>query len=257
MNPRRVLEWLRSRPEIIAFAIGLVLFGGGALKLILDQSRASQSFGSGSSPSPAAPDPRTRMGPAPGEQLAPYLDRKRKLLGERASKEPKTASFAAVSFDGYRKPEEAEVFVASNKLELSAALVRLPLPGFGAAEVKASNRLTKTLEEELKLLKDGLQRELDELEAIIPTVTDQAFRKVYEEDAARHRGAIDLIDSEPAVVFGVVVRGPLATLARVATTPGVRLVDLPDDPAASVVTHRFVGILPEETERALPEGQVP
>lgn len=248
MNLRRAMKRLRSRPELFALAIGALLFIGGALKLVFDQGRASTSLRSRSIATPdAGVDARTRVGPSPGESLAGYTDRKKKLLGQRAASSPRVSGFAVVSFDGYRKSEEAEQFVATEQLKLDSAWIRVPFPGFDPVELKSGEDLGAAVEAELKRIDRQQRQELDDLEAIIPTVTDPAFKKVYEEDARRLRKTVQLLAARPSVVFAVVVRGTNANLARAGRAEGTRLVDVSDDPNASPDTHVFTGILPEET----------
>lgn len=246
MNFRRPAKWLRSRPEMIAFALGALLFAGGAAKLVFDQGRAVTSTHSRPGLVPVA-DTRARVGPAPGESIASYLDRKKKLLAERASKGSRVSSFAVVSFDRYRKSEETVELLGANKLSVASIWIRVPLPGFDPVEVKSGDGFAAAVAAETKRIEKEKKQELDDLEAIIPTVTDPAFRKVYQEDAQRLRKAVDLLESEPSVVFAMVVRATNASLSKAAGSPGVRLVDVADDPNASPDTHRFSGILPEET----------
>jgi hypothetical protein len=47
-------------------------------------------------------------------------------------------------------------------------------------------------------------------------------------------------------VYALIVRGSNDALSKLSRTPGVRLVDVADDPAATPSTHSFHGLLPDD-----------
>lgn len=240
---------VRRRPEIAALAVAGAVFGAGALNLALRR-------GGGEATSPTAPlvtsspDPRARVGPDPGEAVAAYIERKKQLLADRASGQPRRTVHAVLSLPAYRRGVEAEALAASLGLEVTAVQMRVPLPEQERVEARLSGSVSSTVGEIIRSRLLEAEEELATLEAILPDVTDEPSRVVYIEDIEAHRQLVGLLRSDPAVVFALVVRSTHDGLARAGANPEVRLIDLPEDPGATPSTHLFRGILPEETERA-------
>lgn len=245
MDARRFLASLRARPEVIAVIVGGLIFAAGGKRILLDDEVTLRAAGEPQESVSAGE--RSRVGPLPGEEaIGAYVERKRKLLTERSARDPKSTTYGVASFDGYRKPEELEEFARSFRLDLVSVWIRLPVEGFDPVEVTSSGNPSDAVQEALARTNAEFSSELDKLEAIIPTVDDREFKKVYTEDAERLRRIIDLISAKPAVSFAVVVKGRLSLLNRAAAAPGVRLVDISEDPGASPTSHNFAGVLPEE-----------
>ncbi|HVF12185.1 MAG TPA: hypothetical protein VNA87_03775 [Actinomycetota bacterium] len=247
----RAVRFFRNHPEAILFLIGLLVFVGGLWSVV------GGFFDPAPTGSPAepnvisSPSDQARVGPGAGVLIGPYVGERRELLAQRAAKKPKTSAFAVVSFGTYKTPQEVDVFMRGNRLEAHELQLRIPLPGFEPQAVRVEG---KALNEAVALslgperLRE-LQAELDELEKIIPTVTDADFKATYQADADAHRKAIALLRANAGVVYSVVVKGTYANLAKAQSTAGVRLIDVSDDESSNLETHAFAGLLPEETEK--------
>src|SRR5438093_633811 len=92
-----------------------------------------------------------------------------------------------------------------------------------------------------------LARERSDLQRLIPTVRDAAYRQVYEAELRRLTGAAEALRTRPATVFALVVHGSNDALARLAKLHGVRLVDIADAPGAAGVAGPAFAILPDAT----------
>lgn len=238
------------RREIAVFVAGFLLFLSGGANLIVTQQRATTSVGTSKNSRPGHTPVRKVVGRPAGESVAGYISRKKSLLASRAKKDPGAVSFAVVSFDSYRNPEQVEAFLSVNKLSVKAAILRVALEGLPAEEVRLSDsKASGALSAELRSRAAQESGRAEELEKIIPTVAEEEFRSVYLQDASRRRKAAEILSSG-AVWFAVVVEAPLSALSKGGTAKEVRLVDIPEEPDGNRVTldsHSFRGILPEES----------
>lgn len=171
------------------------------------------------------------LGPARGTDVPTYLERRRQALaaadGERV---------AVVSLAAYLPEAGARALVGGARvLDL---LVALP----GEPPATAGGGVARWLQAR----RAPLQAELEELRRLIPTVGDAAFRAVYEEEAARLAAVLGGLGPDAAVVYGLVVRAPAATLQGLAGDERVRLVDV----GGTEVPGRAAGLRPEETALA-------
>ncbi len=231
------------------FGIGLILFVLGVLSVFTDIfSNDDTVAGPQSRGNPSLEQPRA-LGPASGESIPAYIETKKAALAEKGSKEPRANSYAVVSFDAYKKGAEAAEVAGAFNTEATHLQMRIPLPGFFAETVELKGRTIEeavadaTGEDRIEVL----TKEVEELEQILKDTQDPEYKAVYQEDARSRRQAIQLLKSDPPIVFALVIQGTNANLVKVAAAPGVRLVDIPADPAATPRTHFFPGILPEDT----------
>jgi hypothetical protein len=237
---------LRRRPELAVFTVGLVLFAGGLASLIGAQLRppaGSRLLAEQSSPEPKA----GRVGPNPGEEVAPYIEKKKALTSQRASREPNEPTYGIVVFNSYRKASEVESLIKSRSLEAVAIQTRIPVASFKPKEISVKGRslVAAALED-----KEAVAQDLNVLEGIAVDVKDSDFRSVYEQDLRLHREALNHLGDDPVTVFAAVVRGTNAAMGRVASSAQVRYVDLPDDPTATPEDSTFAALIPEDTKTA-------
>lgn len=255
----RLTRYFRAHPEMLMLLIAVPLFLVGLSTVFVNQFRPVSEV----TPLPAstgteAITPKesrpkeSQIGPTSAQPLAAYVPKRKELLKAKASKQPRQASFAVVSFDSYRKISEVEAFLRSSRLDLVAVQMRIPLPTFDAQSVAVRQRLvTQVVAETNGQAKiDELKEELIELEKIIPTVTDPQYRAVYEADADARRSAIGLLRSDPSLIFALVVKASNANLAKAAAMAGIRLVDVADTADITVESHDFFGLLPEDSVNA-------
>lgn len=243
----RGVQYLRSKPNLAVFLVGVLLFAGGLLDVIGRQ--LSSSDGSRLPPAPDEPAPAGpgRVGPVPGEAVGLYLERSKALLAGRSSRTPRDPSYGLVVFDSYRKASEVQALISSAGLKAVAIQTRVPAPGFKIQQVLLAGR---TITAAAGSQTAGVREELKALEGIAAGVREPGFRAIYQRQIEIHRKALSGLGKDPATVFAVVATGTNQMFGRVASAPGVRYVDLPEDPTATTQDYSFAGLIPEDAERA-------
>jgi hypothetical protein len=229
--------------RVLAGMIALVLASGvavGAQRLAEDDRAAddpgvvSPGASGDLGGAPVLGGPGT-IGPLAGAPIATYLAGRADALAR--AQEPRAA---VVSFERYLSVADARKLLAG--LDASRLLVAFP----GAHSVEAP------LDVDLAALSSRVRKEATDerkaLQQLLPTVEDPDFAAQYKADIAR----LDRLSSSSpplAVVHGAVVTAPADALRRLATTPGVRLVDI--GPSASPPNPNGAWALrPEETAKA-------
>jgi hypothetical protein len=238
---------LLRRPDIALFTVGLVLFAGGLTTVIRAQLRppaGSRAIAEAASSPEPKPD---RVGPNPGDEVAPYLERKRTLLSQRASREGREPTFGIVVFSSYRKASEVEALMNSRRLQVHSIQTRVPLATFKPKDIALNGR---SLVDAARGERAAVNDDLETLERIVATAVDDNFRVVYEENLRLHREALGHLNEDPAIVFAVVVRGTNSTLRAASSAAQVRYVDIPDDPTATPDDTVFAALIPEDTKTA-------
>ena len=149
------------------------------------------------------------------------------------------------------KIAEADQFFKVRKMQVSHVYFRIPLAGF---EPQGSSVTSTIADATMILLGKGRIDELSEeaaaLEEILPQTHDPAYRAVYTQNIQNLRKGIALLQENPSVIYGTLIKATHANLAKLSSAQGVRLVDVSDDAGASPASHDFVAILPELTDRA-------
>ena len=248
----RVVGFARAHPELVMFAVGLLLFSGGVLSVMTGFFDRGDDPSVVMAPQVAERSPkRDVVGPTPAEDLAVYVPARQQALKDLSIKDPRASSYAVVSFDPYMKVAEADQFFKTRKMQVSHVFFRIPLAGFEPQE----STVTSTIGDATRILLgkeriDELNEEVAALEEILPQTQDPAYRAVYAKNIENMRKGIALLQQNPSVIYGVVVKSTNANLAKLAGAQGVRLVDVSDDPGASFGSHDFVAIMPEATDRA-------
>ena len=236
--------FLRYRTEVVIFTVGAILFLGGLANVVIS-NRTTPTSDLDLRPDVEGPAALGVVGPGPDEDIGAYVARKKELLATRSAGAGREESFAVVSFDSYRTAGQAESFLAASKLDAHSLHVRVPLPGYSSESISvADGDIAASVDAYRQETLASLKEELSELEKIIPTVNDREFKRVYQEDAESRRTAISILEGEAPVVYGVVARGTHASLSKAGGVPGIRLVDVPDDPGVTPDTHQFRAIAP-------------
>ena len=255
-----LIRLIRRRKEILAFLIGLILFAAGALALTRNHQRTAARPLEGIRPaarSAAEPGGRSArpsigpIGPPVGTSVGAYVDRRRAALGKAATAQPRAQSWAVVSFDSYREPEAVTALLSGRTLTVAAFQQRVPAEGFAPETVDVGRRrLDAVLRARAgAAVAARLQRERSDLERLLPAVDDAAYRQVYQGEVHRLSEAIQPLRTRPATVFALVVRGPNEGLFRLSKVPGVRLVDIAENPVAGSSSGVF-GLLPDDVKTA-------
>jgi len=182
--------------------------------------------------------PRGGIGPLPGTAVAPYeRAREQALVGVPAQER----RAAIVSFAAYRTVDAA--LEAAAGLERRALL--LALPGGRPIEAPVDVDLATIVRRQ----REEATAEKRALEDLLPSVTDEDFRRQYQEDIDRLGELLAAPADVDEVVHGVLVVGTGDALRRTARVPGVRLVD-PGRDAAVPGVGQAAALRPEETDRA-------
>lgn len=224
--------------RVLAAVIALTLAGGiasAAGQLAqgdTDETAADTVVGAG----PLSP--RGGVGPLAGTAVATYVRSRAAALavvpgGERRA--------AVVSFTAYRTPDEAREAVAG----LDARSLLLALPGGRPLEVAVDVDLGAIVSRQ----RDEAAAEKAALEQLLPTVTDEEFKRQYQADIERLGALLQAPPQVAPVVHAVLVLGTGDALRRTAKVPGVRLVDVGRDAEIPGVGEA-AGLRPEETNRA-------
>jgi hypothetical protein len=245
-----VPAFIRRRKEVLAFAVGVALFVGGAVNLTRNHQRTASEPLAGARPSgrQSAGAVEGHVGPQVGASIGAHIEQRRAELRKVAAARPREASWAVASFDAYREPEAVLSLLSGRTLSVAAFQQRVPAPRFPAETVAVGDEpIEEVLAERAgAAMAARLAKQRAELEEVLPRVTDAGYRRVYEAEVARLDEAAALLRTKPATVYALVVRGTNDALAKLSRTPGVRLVDMADDPAATPSTHSFHGLLPDD-----------
>lgn len=240
---------VRRRPALTIFLFGLILFTGGLVSVIGSQIRGAGNDlpdSAGTTPVPEA-SAAGRVGPVFGEPVGPYIERKKSTLNERARSDPRVPTLALVVFKEYLTAGQVEAFLNARSMPALTAQVRVPVRSFKPHEVPLES---KSLADASDDMRAQLNREVESLERIVASTEDPAYRTVYSNDVTLYREALGKLTTDPATIFGVVVRATHTNLATAARAGEVRFVDLPDDPTATLEDTTFAAVIPEDTETA-------
>lgn len=245
----RVGSFARAHPEVVLFGVGLMLFVGGLASVLTGAFSTGQGTRAGS-PQVGTSRELPTVGPGEGVDLGLYAVGRKEVLASRAKSQPRASTFAVVSFGSYRKVGEVESFFKARGLQVAMVHLRIPLPGFASQAAQVDGRVADAVETLIGPARvRSLREEASALEAILPRTSDQAYRAVYEQDISNLRKAIELMASDPSVIYGAVIKTTYANLAKLAEAPEVRLVDPSDDGSATIESHLFVAILPDQSDR--------
>ncbi|HVF32693.1 MAG TPA: hypothetical protein VM933_06625 [Acidimicrobiales bacterium] len=225
----------------LAALVTLTLAGGVASAAGRLADRPSGIEGAGDAVVGAgALSPRGGIGPLPGTAVAAYERARAAALADVPSGERRAA---VISFAGYRTVDAALEAVAG----LRAEALLVALPGGRPVQVPTTT--------DLVAVASGARREAaaekKALEELLPTVTDQDFRRQYQDDIERLTAFLAAPSDAGVgpVVHAVLVVGTGDALRRTARVAGVRLVD-PGADAPVPGIGAAAALRPEETDRA-------
>ncbi|HEX2191907.1 MAG TPA: hypothetical protein VHH09_01820 [Acidimicrobiales bacterium] len=218
----------KARRVLLFFAFSLIAVGLGGLVTVSLRDSGSDD------PRVGGPLRTAGLGPSPGEELPAYIEARTNALASATGNRG-----AVVSFGRYMNEAEARAAVG----ELTVTSFLAAVPG-GSPSV-----VTGTMADWVTAQVAENRNERDEIRKLIPTVDDAQFKKFYEDEVNRLSKLVDDVKPDGPLVFGAVVKGPVAELRNAAAGPDVRLVDLA--PSAEVTADTPVrGIRPEEVARA-------
>ncbi len=217
-----------ARRVLLLFAFSLVAVGLGGLVFVTVNRESFDDTGT------VAQSDVAGIGPVAGIDLAGYVSARAAALADAGGER-----LAVVSFTDYVNEAQARAMVG----EVTVVSLLAAVPG-GLPEV-----VNGSMADWVNGQVAEQRSERDEIRSLLPTVDDPEFASFYREEIARLDALLEGVDADGALVFAAVVKGSASDLKALATTPGVRLVDV----AASSKTKADApmgGLRPEETVTA-------
>jgi hypothetical protein len=201
---------------------------------------------SGGEPADAGTGASDPVGPAVGEDAEEYVASRREALEALRGADER---LAVVSFSDYRTAEDVAALLPA---ELVVHLVQYRLPTEGARPLQAEvtgDELTDVVGRAVDDAVEDILAEIDELRTLLEsdTIDDPDAEADFERRLSELQAVRNLLDATPAVVFAVVIEGPVSALTELARRDDVRLVD-PAPEGADATASAFYGLLPEERE---------
>lgn len=182
-------------------------------------------------------------GPVIGADVSSYIEERHEDLAELPAGERR---LAVVSFGEYLSAAEALAGVPEGAT-IHAAQLRIPAEGEEPFQTEVvGNDLLGSVERALADPLAEFAREEADLEELIPTVTDPAFRQDYEARLAELRAIRNLINSGAGTVFAVVIEAEVGALQDL-IDDAVRLVDVAPG-ETQFDRSGFFGLRPEDRE---------
>ena len=227
----RAARWTLRLTAVALFVAVIAVVLRVSLQSLNTSPSSSRDQGAAATAGPAIVND---LGPQPGVDIADYSGNRRAALEAATGERVAVASLNAYS-------SEAQTRALAGTLPVVALLVAAP--GSGPSSVVGS--LATWASAQSAKIRD----ERNEIEKLLPTVTDSAFKDFYTSEVDRLDKAAGALTATAPVVLAVVVRGPAATLRARAARPEVRLVDVGDG-AQTGARATFRGLRPEEKATA-------
>ncbi|MCU1462164.1 MAG: hypothetical protein JWO37_2239 [Acidimicrobiales bacterium] len=220
---------------LLGLALVVVLLGAGLLVVAKHRHDDSGRRVAGPLPGAAAGGRPTDIGPTVNTELAPFVAARQQALASATG-----TRLAVVSLARYATEAEARHAVAPVPV---VALV-VAAPGGGPSVVRGS------LADWAGRQRDQAKADFADVHTIVcsKSVDDPEFTSFYGTEEQRLL-ALESADGGSPVVFGVVVRAPVADLQSLAKAPGIRLVDVGRDGQFDAAAA-YLGLRPEEVSVA-------
>ena len=217
----------RAVVRALAALVAVVVAAGVVLIVTRHNNDGSGSIASDTTPVNA-------VGPLPGTAVATYMQRKQVALNGVFDMRA-----AAVSFTTYLT--EAATRRLLEGFDVRSLLVAAP---GGSPEVVRGGLDAWAASE-----KGSAADQRAQFEGLLQDTKDPDFIAQYKAEVARLTRLEQTVTPNGPVVFGAVVVADAAALHRLATTSGIRLVDVADT-ASVPADANIIGLRPEETTRA-------
>jgi len=183
------------------------------------------------------------LAPTPGPNSNGYIAAQRAYLARVATSDPSKPSGALVSLSKMTRASDAEgLRPAAGKL--TAIFVRFPASQPEAITI--TTNVADAMNERATELQAAVRAEIDGLNKELPTAT-AARRKEIGVMLAQRVVGLKKLTGDCACVYALVIeRSTLSSLAQEQGRSGVRLVDIPDPPVASLHGWQLTPLLPEK-----------
>lgn len=233
-----------------------VVLAGSAFAVLLSGVGALLAYPGASPAYPIDPSATASLGPRTGEPVAVYAAAVSRKLARLAAASPAATAYALVDLTSYLTPEQVDALAGGMAIRL--AYVQVPDPGLPTEVYPVAVAGPASLAAGLSALAErsrlAATEELDVLHlpgSNLPPVLVKAIRRraaaLLAEAAAFGPGC--------RCVFAFVLRGRVASLARLARRPAVRIVDV-GQPDVGFAGLAFQWVLPQ-TRGAFPPGGLP
>jgi hypothetical protein len=180
------------------------------------------------------------LGPTPGPNSSGHISAQRAYLVRAANSDPTASSGALISLARMMRPGDAEAI--RPKGNLTAIFVRFPASQPEA--IKITTSITDAMNERATELQATVRAEIVGLTTELKNATGSQKTQIEQELAKRQSGLAQ-IKGDCVCVYALVVEdSTLADLEAEQNKPGVRLVDVPSPPVASLAGWQLTPILP-------------
>lgn len=235
-RPARTVDDHRG---LVAFVVVLLAFTGTLVHFQrFPELRDPAPTGVGDSATDVA-----AVGPVVGASVDRYLSERRDAL---ASAPADARRVAVVSFAEFRTVTEAAEQLGG--LTVHEVLYRMPRGEVAPERVPVRGDLVEAVESLVAERIAEIQQEEADVASTLETTDDQEFQADFRARLDELAALRNTLQTDPAIVYAVVVEGRVEALRGLAGSPDVRLVDLA--PAGTEIdTTAFHGLLPTATDR--------
>ena len=248
------LRVLRVAPQAGLLLIGALVLAGGLRALVVHRAnptvhiydvfdpaaRASANAGGGGDEGTVTVS--GTVGPAAGSSITGYVAKRQAALA--AAADPGTPVAAVVSFTTYRKAADVAALVPG--ATVVQVLVHAPVAGrptlTGVVRYDSLTQALTTAEAALRTEADANDQLAATTTPSTPELAAQAAEDRAEASSERTQATAY---AQGGCIYALVVSAPLATLRTLATSPGVRLVDIAN-PHAPADKIQPVGLYPDD-----------
>lgn len=186
------------------------------------------------------------VGPALGEELDDYIVARERFL---AGLDAAAVHVAVVSFTEVLGADDLDE--ALGELTVHSIQFVNPVAEDRPLSSNVAGGIAETIEGAVGSSRRMAQEERDQVKMLLDdgSVIDPAFIADYERRVEEMDALLEVLDGDPAIVFAVVVEGPIAALRALSDNPRVRLVDAAP-PETELAGSGFWGLLPSDEDVA-------
>jgi hypothetical protein len=250
----RPLRFGRENARLLAPLVGMLLLVGAGIHMNrypdlaggLGSQQTIDEAGR-TSPGPAlAGGQVTDVGPARGGELDDYIVARERFL---AGLDDAAVHVAVVSFTNELGAEALNA--ALGDLTVHSIQFVNPVAPDRPLSSNVTGDIARTIEGAVGSSRRMAQEERDQVQMLLDdgSVVDPAFIADYERRVEEMDELLEVLDGDPAIVFAVVVEGPVSDLRSLASDPSVRLVDAAP-PETEIAGSGFWGLLPTDEDVA-------
>jgi hypothetical protein len=181
------------------------------------------------------------LGPTPGPNSAGHIEAQKAYLARAARRDPTKPSGALISLARMTRPSDVEALRPRGRV--TAIFVRFPTSQPEA--LKITTTIADAMNDRAKQLQDVVKAEISGLQRGLKSSSGAQAAQTRSMLAQRENG-LRAITGDCACVYALVVEhSTLASLEAEQNKPGVRLVDVPDPPVATLQGWQLTPLLPE------------